>query len=124
LEEKETVMQSNLELFRQVLKSQINEAVATTGLRDSIRIQQAAEREIAMQNLHRGAALTRQLRSAMERLDDGSYGFCLRCEEPISPKRLKAVPWAEFCISCQEKADQSNSTRKLHANTHEVPEAA
>ena len=134
LEEKETVMQSNLELFRQVLKSQINEAVAATGSRDSIRIQQvadpidmtqeAAERELAMQNLHRGAALVRQLRSAMERIDDGSYGICLRCDEPISPKRLKAVPWAEFCISCQEKADQSNSTRKLHANTHEVPEAA
>ena len=62
-------MQSNLELFRQVLKSKINEAVATPGLRDSIRIQQvadptdmtqqAAEREMAMQNLHRGAALVR-----------------------------------------------------------------
>src|SRR5580704_6281473 len=127
-------MQSNLELFRQVLESKINEAVATTGLRDSIRIhqvadhidmtQQAAEREIAMQNLHRGAALIRQLKSAIERLDDGSYGFCLHCEVPISSKRLKAVPWAEFCISCQEKADQSNSTRKLHPNIREVPEAA
>jgi hypothetical protein len=64
-----------LELLRQVLKSKIDESAATTGLRDSIRIhqvadpidmtQQAAEREMAMQNLHRGAALTRQLRSAM-----------------------------------------------------------
>ena len=127
-------MQGTLELLRQVLKSKIDESAATTGLRDSIRIhqvadpfdmtQQAAEREMAMQNLHRGAALGRQLRSAIDRLDDGSYGICLQCEEPISPKRLKAVPWAEFCISCQEKADQSNSTRKLHANTHEVPEAA
>ena len=127
-------MKSNLELFRQALKSKLNEAVATTGLRDSIRIhrvadpidmtQQAAEREIAMQNLHRGAALVRQLQSAIERIDDGSYGFCLHCEEPISPKRLKAVPWAEFCISCQETADLSNSKSKLHANARELPEAA
>ena len=127
-------MQSNLELFRQVLKSKINEAVATTGSRDSIRIQQvadpidmtqqAAEREMAMQNLHRGAALCRQLRSAMERLDDGSHGICLQCEEPISPKRLKAVPWADFCIGCQETADQSNSKTELHTSASELPEAA
>src|SRR5580658_1985223 len=114
-------MQSNLELFRQVLKLKISEAVAITGLRDSIRVQQvadpidmtqqAAEREMATQNLHRGAALFRQLRAAMERLDDGSYGICLQCEEPISPKRLKAVPWAALCISCQETVDQSNSKR-------------
>src|SRR5580700_11238619 len=127
-------MQNNLELFRQILKLKINEAVATTGLRDSIRIQQvadpidmiqqAAEREMAMQNLHRVAALVRQLRSAMERLDDGSYGICLQCEEPISPKRLKAVPWAEFCISCQETVDhQSNSKRDFDTEAREVPEA-
>ena len=127
-------MQCDCELFRQMLKSKLNEAVATTGLRDSIRIhqvadpidmtQQAAEREMAMQNLHRGAALVRQLRSAMERLDDGSYGICLQCEEPISPKRLKAVPWAEFCINCQETVDQSNSKRDFDTEAREVPEAA
>jgi DnaK suppressor protein len=77
-----------------------------------------------MQNLHRGAALGRQLRSAIDRLDDGSYGICLQCEEPISPKRLKAVPWAEFCISCQETADQSNSKREFNTNARELPEAA
>jgi DnaK suppressor protein len=127
-------MQCDCELFRQMLKSKLNEAVATTGLRDSIRIhqvadpidmtQQAAEREMAMQNLHRGAALVRQLRSAMERLDDGSYGICLQCEEPISPKRLKAVPWAELCIGCQETADRSNSKRVLNTSARELPEAA
>ena len=126
-------MQSN-ELFRQVLKSKLNEAVAATGSRDSIRIQQvadpidmtqeAAERELAMQNLHRGAALVRQLRSAMERLDDSSYGICLHCEELISPKRLKAIPWTEFCISCQEAADHSNSKREFNTSARELPEAA
>jgi DnaK suppressor protein len=86
--------------------------------------QKAAEREMAMQNLHRGAALVRQLRSAMERLDDGSYGTCLQCEEPISPKRLKAVPWAEFRISRQETADQSNSEREFNTNARALAEAA
>jgi DnaK suppressor protein len=131
LYEKENVMQSNFELLRQVLKSKINEAVATPGLLDSIRIhqvadpidmtQQAAEREMAVRSLHRGAALARQVRSAMERLEEGSYGICLQCEEAISPKRLRAVPWAEFCISCQETADQS---REFNTSARELPEAA
>jgi DnaK suppressor protein len=135
LAEKEIViMQNNLELLRQVLKSKMNEAAATTGSRDSIRIhqvadpidmtQQAAEREMAMQNLHRGTAMVRQLRSAMERIDDGSFGICLHCEEPISSKRLQAIPWAEFCISCQEIADQSNSKREFKTNPSELAEAA
>jgi RNA polymerase-binding transcription factor len=128
---KETPMHRNLDLLRQVLKLKLDEAVATTGSRDSIRIhqvadpidmtQQAAEREMAMQNLHRGAALVRQLRSAMERLEDDSYGICLQCEEPISLKRLTAVPWAAFCIDCQETADRS---RQFNSDTRELPEAA
>ncbi len=49
------------------------------------------------------ASLLRQLQDALERMDDGSYGVCAECEKPISQKRLEAVPWAKYCISCQEK---------------------
>jgi DnaK suppressor protein len=38
----------------------------------------------------------------LHRIDSGHYGICLECEEPISPKRLEAVPWARYCVSCQE----------------------
>jgi len=41
--------------------------------------------------------------SALERLSAGAYGICLGCEEAISERRLHAVPWAEYCISCQER---------------------
>ena len=44
---------------------------------------------------------------ALRRIEDGSFGVCLHCEEDISPKRLAAVPWAAFCIQCQEIADRS-----------------
>ena len=56
----------------------------------------------------RNAADARELREvegAIQRLKDGVYGICLRCEQPISPKRLHAVPWARFCIACQENRD-------------------
>src|SRR5216117_157265 len=37
--------------------------------------------------------LLREVSDALRRIDTGHYGICLECEEPISPKRLEAVPW-------------------------------
>ena len=39
--------------------------------------------------------------SALERLDGGTYGDCVRCGRPIAPARLDALPWAAHCIDCQ-----------------------
>ncbi len=47
--------------------------------------------------------LLREIADALHRVDTETYGICLECEEPISPKRLDAVPWARYCVSCQEK---------------------
>jgi len=47
--------------------------------------------------------LLREIEDALHRLDQGNYGVCLECEEPISPKRLDAVPWARYCVRCQEE---------------------
>ena len=41
---------------------------------------------------------------ALDRLDSGDYGICLSCEEPIPVKRLRALPWARYCIPCQESS--------------------
>ena len=110
-------MSMNLESIRQILESQLQAASPTRHLRESIQIhqvadpvdmtQQAAEREMAVRGLDRDSLLVRRLRSAIERLDNGSYGKCADCEEEISPKRLKALPWAELCIDCQEATDQT-----------------
>ncbi len=43
---------------------------------------------------------------AMERIKDGTYGFCVVCQEEVQAKRLEAVPWARHCIECQEKQEQ------------------
>ena len=39
---------------------------------------------------------------ALARIDDDEYGNCQNCEKPISPKRLQAIPWARYCLDCQE----------------------
>ena len=47
--------------------------------------------------------LLREVSDALHRLEEGHYGICLECEEPISEKRLDAVPWARYCVKCQEE---------------------
>jgi DnaK suppressor protein len=69
-------------------------------------VQLAGERELAIRALDRDSSMLRQLRRALARITNGSYGVCLHCEEDISPKRVNAVPWAAFCIKCQEQADR------------------
>jgi DnaK suppressor protein len=71
-------------------------------------VQLAGERELAIRNLDREASLLRNVRGALSRIADGSYGTCMHCEEEIKTKRLEAVPWAAFCIRCQEAADRND----------------
>src|SRR5271157_4538048 len=47
--------------------------------------------------------LLREVVGALHRIDQGTYGICPECEEPISSKRLDAVPWARYCVTCQEQ---------------------
>jgi DnaK suppressor protein len=47
--------------------------------------------------------LLREISDALVRVEQGTYGVCLECEEPISAKRLEAVPWARYCVACQEQ---------------------
>lgn len=69
-------------------------------------VQLAGERELAILNLDRESNLLRDVRSALARIADGSYGTCMHCAEDIKPKRMDAVPWAKYCIRCQEAADR------------------
>ncbi len=43
---------------------------------------------------------------ALGRIKDGSFGECLQCQEELQQKRLEAVPWTRYCITCQEKKEQ------------------
>ncbi len=69
-------------------------------------VQLAGERELAIRNLDREANLLRNVRGALSRIKDGSYGICMHCDEDIKLKRLDALPWAAYCIRCQEAADR------------------
>lgn len=102
--------------FKKILETKQDELERIVRNRDAIAIeksadaldevQHASERELAIRNLDRESNLLRNVRSALRRIEDGSFGTCLHCEEEISPKRVAAVPWAPYCIQCQEQADR------------------
>jgi DnaK suppressor protein len=68
-------------------------------------VQLAGQREFAARTLEREAKSLMQIGAALKRIDNGEFGICLDCEEPISAKRLAAVPWAAYCLHCQEMHD-------------------
>jgi DnaK suppressor protein len=65
----------------------------------------AAERASATNELKR-TFLLRQVEVALERLEAGEYGNCINCGQEIPESRLNAVPWAIYCIACQEIVDR------------------
>ena len=46
---------------------------------------------------------------ALRRIEKGEYGFCQLCHKEIGKKRLDVVPWAPFCIECQEKEERKET---------------
>ncbi|OFW00834.1 MAG: hypothetical protein A3H94_08530 [Acidobacteria bacterium RIFCSPLOWO2_02_FULL_60_20] len=57
----------------------------------------------------------KQVESALDRLDSGDYGICLGCGMAISSKRLQAIPWASYCIACQNSIGLEASERDTEA---------
>ena len=46
------------------------------------------------------------INEALERIEDEEYGSCQNCEKEINPKRLDAIPWARYCLNCQELVEK------------------
>jgi RNA polymerase-binding transcription factor DksA len=55
-----------------------------------------------------------QVLAARQRLRDQEYGLCLDCGEPIGLERLKAMPAAPYCASCQSEHERREGPARLH----------
>jgi len=64
--------------------------------------------DLAVGTLEREAQMLEEVEHALVRLDNGVYGLCEGCGEPIPERRLKALPWARLCVPCAER-QQGNS---------------
>jgi DnaK suppressor protein len=103
--------------FREILTAKVAELERFTRHRDGIAVERSADqldeieaasqRALAVCNLDREFNQLRNVRAALRRIEEGSFGICHGCGEDIHPKRLAAVSWAPYCIRCQEAVDRN-----------------
>ena len=123
---------TEVDRFRAVLTARVAELERFTRNRDGItversadqldEIQAASQRALAVCNLDREFNHLRDARAALRRIEEGGFGTCQECDEDIHPKRLAAVPWAAFCIRCQEAAD--GNVKEIRPPNHDFLRAA
>lgn len=76
-------------------------------------------RLVVMKRLTTDALQARLIAESERRMNEGARGKCLNCEEQISPKRLEAIPYAVFCVKCQDLVDRHEIPGFEHlANVH------
>lgn len=63
--------------------------------------------EMAKESDRRRLIALQRIESALQRIEDGEYGYCAACDEPISANRLEVDPGALLCIDCASKAEQA-----------------
>lgn len=55
---------------------------------------------------YRDSVVLKQIEGALQRIEEGTYGICLKCGRLIPERRLELIPYAPLCVSCQEKEEK------------------
>lgn len=71
------------------------------------RANSSLDKELLFQQTTHARGLLGGIDAALARIADGSFGQCTVCEEEIGAKRLEALPWTRYCISCQESSEKN-----------------
>ena len=77
-------------------------------------------RDLAFQMAAVGSSEVQSIDRALRRLEEGSYGQCNECGEPIAEARLRALPFAEMCVKCQQAYEKH--TKESGEEASEAPE--
>lgn len=64
------------------------------------------DRELSLNIASGEQEIIYEIDEALKRIDEGKYGRCLSCDKKIPVRRLKAVPYAKYCIQCQSKEEK------------------
>ena len=64
------------------------------------------EQEFALGLMDSERKLLREIDDALQRIEEGTYGICEATGEPIATNRLKAKPWARYCVEYARKLEQ------------------
>ena len=99
LEEERSRLQGDIDALNAEDQQQSDDAGIGNHIADDATDVMNRERNVALRN--NAADLLAQVDAALGRIDDGTYGQCARCGQPINPERLEALPYATYCITCQ-----------------------
>lgn len=113
-----------LEFFRQLLQSRLQELLGeaektVSGMTNPIdmfpdptdRATLETDRNFTLRIRDRERKLIIKIKEALERIDNGTYGYCEACGAPISEKRLLARPVTTLCIDCKAKQEALEKIR-------------
>ncbi|OIO37962.1 MAG: hypothetical protein AUJ72_03600 [Candidatus Omnitrophica bacterium CG1_02_46_14] len=64
------------------------------------------DREFSLGLADKEQGILNRINDALEKIEDNKFGLCELCDKKISQVRLKAVPYAELCVPCQEKQEK------------------
>lgn len=67
----------------------------------------AADQDVVAATANLRFRLLREIDGALDRVKIGTYGICEMCGEEISANRLRALPWARYCLSCEEQRSKN-----------------
>jgi DnaK suppressor protein len=70
------------------------------------------EQFVAISTTSRNRQKLALIQAALQRLARGGFGVCEHCEEEIPLKRLQAIPWASYCVRCQERLESVGSSEE------------
>jgi DnaK suppressor protein len=101
-------------MYRRMLLGMKHEALAGLGAKAQVltKTERICEEDQAQYSLEEAVSLRlngleysqlQQIQEALDRLQLGDFGICFGCDEPIPAKRLQALPWARYCVPCQER---------------------
>jgi DnaK suppressor protein len=109
-----TAVKSTKKVYRTLLLKKRDEILAATRSEPealSVSVQspdavefavRTVEQDVTVVTANLRSGMLKEIERALKRCAGGTYGVCEACSEEISPNRLKAIPWARYCLTCQE----------------------
>jgi len=67
-----------------------------------------SEKDLAYGRMESHTQELKEIQEAFERIDDGTFGLCEKCERLIPKERLKAIPFARLCVKCQAREEEDS----------------
>jgi DnaK suppressor protein len=109
---KKIILEKRREIFQELNEGELKESIQEGPGENSYAFHLADvgsdsnEREKSFMVASIEGGILAELDDALQRIENGTYGVCAICEQPIHPKRLEAIPYTKLCLECKAKEER------------------